>query len=156
MELANKKTVTLISLVIAAIMVVGVFVLAVQGHLGGDTGTLNSAIGKINYNQVMSAVPGIDDAQRQMQQAMQDSQKEFQEKSKDMSDADKQKLQQETQEKLQAKEKELVEPLKKKADDAILAVGKTKGLTVIVNEGAVVYGGVDVTADVQAELKKGK
>ena len=73
-----------------------------------------------------------------------------------MSDADKQKLQQETQEKLQAKEKELVEPLKKKADDAILAVGKTKGLTVIVNEGAVVYGGVDVTADVQAELKKGK
>lgn len=36
MELANKKTVKLISLVIAAIMVVGVFVLVVQGHLGGD------------------------------------------------------------------------------------------------------------------------
>ena len=33
MELANKKTVKLISLVIAAIMVVGVFVLAVHGHL---------------------------------------------------------------------------------------------------------------------------
>ena len=44
--------------------------------------------------------------------------------------------------------------MKKKVDDAIVAVGKTKGLTVIVNEGAVVYGGVDVTADVQAELQK--
>lgn len=35
-----------------------------------------------------------------------------------------------------------------------MAVGKTKGLTVVVNQGAVVYGGLDVTADVTAQLKK--
>ena len=78
---------------------------------------------------------------------------QYNEKSKDMSDADKQKLHEELQKASRIAER-LVDPLKKKVDDAIVAVGKTKGLTVIVNEGAVVYGGVDVTADVQAELQK--
>lgn len=90
----------------------------------------------------------------EMQKAAQDAESQYNEKSKDMSDADKQKLHEELQKGLEDKQKELVDPLKKKVDDAIVAVGKTKGLTVIVNEGAVVYGGVDVTADVQAELQK--
>ena len=142
MELANKKNVKVISLAIAAIMVVGVFVLAVQGkNLGTGDATMNSAIGKVNYNQVMAAAPGLADAQTQLQQAAEDSRKEFEEKSKDMSDADKQKLAAEYQ---------------KEVDDAIVAVGKTKGLTVVVNQGAVVYGGLDVTADVTAQLKKAK
>lgn len=71
-----------------------------------------------------------------------------------MSDADKQKLAAEYQKKLEDKQKELIEPVKKEVDDAIVAVGKTKGLTVVVNQGAVVYGGLDVTADVTAQLKK--
>ena len=148
MELANKKNVKVISLAIAAIMVVGVFVLAVQGK--------NLGTGKVNYNQVMAAAPGLADAQTQLQQAAEDSRKEFEEKSKDMSDADKQKLAAEYQKKLEDKQKELIEPVKKEVDDAIVAVGKTKGLTVVVNQGAVVYGGLDVTADVTAQLKKAK
>lgn len=117
---------------------------------------MNSAIGKVNYNQVMAAAPGLADAQTQLQQAAEDSRKEFEEKSKDMSDADKQKLAAEYQKKLEDKQKELIEPVKKEVDDAIVAVGKTKGLTVVVNQGAVVYGGLDVTADVTAQLKKAK
>ena len=156
MELAHKKNVKVISLAIAAIMVVGVFVLAVQGkNLGTGDATMNSAIGKVNYNQVMAAAPGLADAQTKLQQAAEDSRKEF-EKSKDMSDADKQKLAADYQKKLEDKQKELIEPVKKEVDDAIVAVGKTKGLTVVVNQGAVVYGGLDVTADVTAQLKKAK
>ncbi|WP_281519269.1 OmpH family outer membrane protein [Acidaminococcus timonensis] len=157
MEFAQKKNVKVISLAIAALMVIGVFVLAIQGrNLGGGDATMNSAIGKVNYNQVMASAPGLADAQTQLQQAAEDSRKEFEEKSKDMSDADKQKLAQEYQKKLQDKQKEVLEPVKKEVDDAIVAVGKTKGLTVVVNQGAVVYGGVDVTTDVQAQLKKAK
>lgn len=155
MELANKKNVKVISLAVCAIMVVGIFIVAVQGKgFGGGDDTLNSAIGKVNYNQVISVVPGIEEAQTKMQQEVDADKKEFDEKSKNMSDADKQKLNQEYRKKLEAKQKELMDPLKKKVDDAIVQVGKTKGLSVIVNQGAVVYGGVDVTADVQAELKK--
>ena len=157
MELAHKKNVKVISLAIAAIMVVGIFVLAVQGkNMGGGDATSNSAIGKINYNQVMAAAPGLAEAQTQLQQAAEDSRKELEEKSKDMSDADKQKLAADYQKKLEEKQKELIEPVKKEVDDAIVAVGKTKGLTVVVNQGAVVYGGLDVTADVTAQLKKAK
>ena len=157
MELANKKNVKVISLAIAAIMIVGVFVLAVQGGgFGQDTGTLNSAIGKVNYQQLISAVPGIADAQTEMRKLVEENQKEVEEKTKNMSDADKQKFQAENAKEMQKKEQELVAPLKKKVEEAILSVGKTKGLTVIVNQEAVVYGGVDVTADVQAALKKQK
>jgi outer membrane protein len=100
MEFAQKKNVKVISLAIAALMVIGVFVLAIQGrNLGGGDATTNSAIGKVNYNQVMASAPGLADAQTQLQQAAEDSRKEFEEKSKDMSDADKQKLAQEYQKK---------------------------------------------------------
>ena len=155
-EFANKKNVKVVSLAIAAIFVIGAFAFAVRGAglTGGSGGTTDSAIGKVNYNQLVQAVPGIQDAQVEMQKAAQDAESQYKEKSKDMSDADKQKLHEELQKGLEDKQKELVEPLKKKVDDAIVAVGKTKGLTVIVNEGAVVYGGLDVTADVQAELQK--
>jgi len=157
MELANKKNVKVISLAIAAIMIVGVFVLAVQGSsFGQDTGTMNSAIGKVNYQQLVGSVPGIADAQTEMRKLIEDNQKEMAEKTKNMSDADKQKLQAENAKEMRKKEQELIAPLKKKVDDAILSVGKTKGLTVIVNQEAVVYGAVDVTADVQAALKKQK
>jgi len=157
MELANKKNVKVISLAIAAIMIVGVFVLAVQGSsFGQDTGTMNSAIGKVNYQQLVSSVPGIADAQTEMRKLIEDNQKEMEEKTKNMSAADKQKLQAENAKEMRKKEQELIAPLKKKVDEAILSVGKTKGLTVIVNQEAVVYGAVDVTADVQAALKKQK
>ena len=137
-EFANKKNVKVVSLAIAAIFVIGAFAIAVRGAglTGGSGGTTDSAIGKVNYNQLVQAVPGIQDAQVEMQKAAQDAESQYKEKS------------------IEDKQKELVEPLKKKVDDAIVAVGKTKGLTVIVNEGAVVYGGLDVTADVQAELQK--
>lgn len=155
MELASKKNIKVVALAVCAAMVVGIFVMAVQGkNLGTGDDTLNSAIGKINYNQVISVVPGIEEAQTKMQQEVEANKKEYEEKSKNMSDADKQKLSQEYRTKLENKQKELLDPLKKKVDDAVLQVGKTKGLSVIVNQGAVVYGGVDVTADVQAELKK--
>ena len=63
---------------------------------------------------------------------------------------------QEHQEALQAKEKELLEPLKKKVDEAITSVGKSKGLAVVVDKNTVVYGGLDVTNDVVGALKKMK
>ena len=71
-----------------------------------------------------------------------------------MSDADKQKLHEELQKASRISRKNLSTPLKKKLMTPLSPSARIKGLTVIVNEGAVVYGGVDVTADVQAELQK--
>ena len=90
-EFANKKNVKVVSLAIAAIFVIGAFAIAVRGAglTGGSGGTTDSAIGKVNYNQLVQAVPGIQDAQVEMQKAAQDAESQYKEKSKDMSDADK-------------------------------------------------------------------
>jgi outer membrane protein len=156
MEFANKKNVKVVSLAIAAIFVIGAFAVAVRGAglLGGSGGVNDSAIGKINYGQVMQAAPGLQEAQTEMQKAAQDAQKEFEEKGKNLSEDEKVKLHAEIQKNLEEKGKSLVEPVKKQVDDAIVAVGKTKGLSIVVNERAVVYGAVDVTRDVQLELQK--
>lgn len=157
MELANKKNVKVISLSIAAIFILGMFALGLtQSGLGGNAGNavMESAIGTVNYEELIKTAPGISELQKSMDSEVKTAQTEFAEKSKDMNDGDKQKLMQQYQEQLSSKEKELLEPIKKKVDDAILAVGKKKGLAVVVDKSVVVYGGLDVNADVNAQLKK--
>jgi len=159
MELANKKNVKVISLTIAAIFIVGLFVVGLQQSSfsqmsNGDP--LNSAIGTVNYDELMRNAPGVIDAQNTMRQAVDDSKKDFDEKSKNLSEEEKSKLLQEHQKALQAKEQELLEPLKKKVNDALTSVGKSKGLAVIVDKNTAVYGGLDVTNDVVNALKKQK
>ena len=161
MELASKKNVKVISLIIAAIFMFSFFIIGFdQGSLSqiGNSGSdpLNSAIGTVNYDELMKNAPGILEAQNTMRQAVDDSKKDFDEKSKNLKDDEKTKLLQEHQEALQAKEKELLEPLKKKVDEAITSVGKNKGLAVVVDKNTVVYGGLDVTNDVVNALKKMK
>ena len=158
MELANKKNVKVISLGVAAIFILGLFALGVtQSGIGGSSSSdliMESAIGKVDYQDVMKNAPGTMEVQSSMNSAVETAQKEFTEKSKDMNDSDKQKLMKQYQEELSAKDKELLAPINKKVDAAIIAVGKKKGLAVVVDKGAVVYGGLDVTVDVNAELKK--
>ena len=53
---------------------------------------MDSAIGTVNYNELMKNVPGITEAQSTMRQTMEAEQKEFDEKSKNMNDEEKAKL----------------------------------------------------------------
>lgn len=158
MELANKKNVKVISLSIAAIFILGLFALGLtQSGLGGTSSgnlIMESAIGTVDYQDLIKNAPGTMEVQNSMNSAVETAQKEFAEKSKNMNDSDKQKLMKQYQEELSAKDKELLAPITKKVDAAIIAVGKKKGLAVVVDKSAVVYGGLDVTADVNAELKK--
>lgn len=63
-----------------------------------------------------------------MQKAAQDAESQYKEKSKDMSDADKQKLHEELQKGLEDKQKELVEPLKKKLMTLLSPSARPRGL----------------------------
>ena len=156
MELASKKNVKVISLVIAAIFVIGMFALSLtQSGLSDASGAeSSSAIGVVDRQQLMQTMPGLAEVQNSMRAEVETAQKEFEEKSKDMNDQEKTKLMTEYQEKLGEKQKGLIEPLTKKLDEAISAVGKKKGLVVVVDKPVVVYGGLDVTSDVSNELKK--
>ncbi|MDD4321642.1 MAG: OmpH family outer membrane protein [Acidaminococcaceae bacterium] len=157
MELANKKNVKVISLSIAAIFILGMFALGLtQSGIGGSSSNavMESAIGTVNYQELIQNAPGIGELQNSMNSAVKTAQTEFAEKSKGMNDSDKQKLMKQYQEQLSTKKKELLEPIKKKGDAAIFAVGRKKGLAVVVDKSVVVYGGLDVNSDVNTELKK--
>ena len=62
MELANKKNVKVISLGVAAIFILGLFALGVtQSGIGGSSSSdliMESAIGKVDYQDVMKNAPG--------------------------------------------------------------------------------------------------
>ena len=89
-----------------------------------------------------------------MQTAVQDAQKEFEEKSANMSDQEKNDYYQQTQERLQQKNQELMEPIQQSIEDAVKKVSETKGLSVVLEKSTVVYGGQDITQDVINKINK--
>ena len=64
-------------------------------------------------------------------------------------DADKQQIAMQMQQQLNDKQREIVGPLFQRAQLAIAAVSATRNLSVIVDKRVVIYGGQDITKDVQ-------
>lgn len=158
MDLKDKKNVKLISLAIAAAFIIGMFAMTLtQSGIGSGVASAaasESAVGVVNYQSLIMAVPEVAGVQTAMQEEVKTAQEEFATKSAEMNDTEKQRYSQQLQERLGNKEKELMEPVYAKLDSAIQKVAKRKGLSVVVDKGIVVFGGVDVTAEVSAELAK--
>ena len=91
-----------------------------------------------------------------MKTEIENAQKEFNEKSKTMNDAEKRRYYAQTQERFQNKQKELMDPVMKKIEAAIKKVADKKGLAVVVEKSTVVYGGTDITDEVAKSLQAGK
>ena len=69
------------------------------------------------------------------------------------SDEEKAKAMQQAQMELQQKEQDLISGIQKKIDDAVKQVAEAKGLSVVIDKSAVVYGGQDITDDVMKKFK---
>ena len=69
-------------------------------------------------------------------------------------DQEKQDYYQQSQERLRNKQQELIEPIEQSIKDAVKKTAEAKGLSVVIEQSAVVYGGQDITQDVIAKLKK--
>jgi len=89
-----------------------------------------------------------------MQKASQEAQADFETKSAKMNDQEKSDYYQQTMQRLQQKNEELMEPIEKSIQDAVKSVADKKGLAVVLEKGAVVYGGQDITQDVIKQLSK--
>ena len=84
---------------------------------------------------------------------MEDTQKEMEQKAANMSDQEKQEYANQMRQRVMQKNQELMEPIKQDIDDNIKKVAEAKGLQVVLDKSAVVYGGTDVTQDVINKLK---
>lgn len=157
--LRNPKNVKLVSLFIAAVFVLGCFALSVtQSGFGkiAQAASSESAIGVVNSQLLFSQSPDTKTADTELKKFMEETQKDFNEKSKSMNDQEKQRYFTQCQERIEAKQKELTEPIIKKIEQEIQKVAKKKGLSVVVEKRTVVFGGVDITDEVAKNLQSGK
>ncbi len=149
----EKKQVKIVSILIAVVFVGSVVALALTQTGSGLASAASSSVGVVDYQQIGSQHPQLAQANQDMQAAVDAAQKEFEEQSAGMNDQQKADYYRQTQERLSQKQQELMEPIKKSVDDAVKSVAEAKGLQVVLEKSAVVYGGQDITQDVVNKLK---
>lgn len=151
----QKKTVKIASVLIALVFIGSVVALGVSEYASSGTAfAASSNVGVIDYRQVMSQHPDLVNANTQMQTEVENAKKDFDEKSKNMSEQEKASYYQQTQQRLQQKQQELIEPIQKNIEDTVKKVAEQKGLSVVIDKNAVVYGGQDITQDVVNKVAK--
>lgn len=121
----------------------------------GSVMTADAATGIVNLNKVLANDPAFVQASKKFNQETMKLQAEYDQKSKNMTPAQKQELIKGYQAQLDKKNAELVQPIQKKVDDAVAQIAKEKKLDTIVIPGGYVYGHVDVdiTEDVQKAIR---
>ena len=153
----EQKQIKIFSIAIAVVFVGSVVALALTqmgGLTGGTASAASSSVGVVDFRQVMGQSSDLQDANTKMQLAVEEAKQEFESKSAGMSDEEKGNLYQQTQEKLAQKQQSLIEPIQKKVEAEVKAVAEAKGLQVVIDKGAVVYGGTDITQDVIRKMAK--
>ena len=81
-------------------------------------------------------------------------QKDFDEKTAGMSDEEKQPIYVEMQQQFNEKRVAIEKEMQEKVNKAVKSVADKKGLSLVVEKNAVIYGGVDITKDVTDSMLK--
>ena len=131
-----------------------VFVLALTLGLAGQPGKAYAApetMGVVDYAYLLNNHPDMVKGNEAFKAEQEQAKKDFEAKAATLSDKEKQDLSLQLNQRVEQKRQELLKPIAEKINAAIKAVADQKGLTVILSKASVVYGGVDITAEV---LKK--
>ena len=113
-----------------------------------------AGIGFVDTNAALQSHPKMQKAQLDLRNAGQKAQQYFVSRSQGKSDQEKQQIFAEIQKELNQKESSTMQPIFTDVRKAIQQVRQDLGLDIILEQGAVVDGGVDVTKDVIAKLAK--
>ena len=121
----------------------------------GAMGLADAATGIVNVNAVLSGNAAFQKAGKTVAAEQQKLQKEYNEKSKDMNDADKKALEQKLNQQLAQKENEVMKPIQDNFKAAVEKAAKAKKIDTVVVPGGIIYGTIspDLTEDVKANMK---
>ncbi len=148
-KLATKSK-KLIAVLVAA------FVLTVAGAaVSSATATAApgaSGIGYVDFRLLVAQHPDAAAAQQTIQAAIEQADKDFKEKSANMSDQDKQKLYTQMRQELDAKATSLMVAVEDKVVAAVKEIADKKGLSIVIDKSVAIYGGEDITAEVGKKL----
>lgn len=150
----EKKQVKIVSVLIALVFIGSVVAIALTQSGGIASAAPSGSVGVIDTAAAMSQHPNMQNYQTQLQAAVEDVRKDFETNSANMNDQQKADYYMQCQQKLQQRQEELLAPLESSFNDAVKKVADAKGLSVVIDKGAVVYGGVDITQDVVSRLGK--
>lgn len=151
--LGNKKNVKIFSFAIAGVFIVSIGAMAVLSM--GDTASAapKSNIGVVDQREVISNNSSLAlNYQQKMRDTADQMQKDFDAKSQGMSDADKEKLFEDMQQQFNDKRTNIEKDMEDQVDGAVKTVASKKGLSLVVDKNAVIYGGTDITKDVSDAL----
>lgn len=152
-EMGKKRNVKIFSGVIALVFVLSIAGLAVMQMGNPVNAAPSSNIGVVDTSKLITPDnKDAQEAQKQLQQIAEDSQKQFEEQSANMTDEQKQELYQKMRDEVSKKQEDIYKGIKDKVDTAISNVANTKGLTLVVDKRAVLYGGTDITDQVAKQL----
>nr|WP_092071088.1 OmpH family outer membrane protein [Dendrosporobacter quercicolus]NSL48477.1 OmpH family outer membrane protein [Dendrosporobacter quercicolus DSM 1736]SDM18140.1 periplasmic chaperone for outer membrane proteins Skp [Dendrosporobacter quercicolus] len=146
----EKKQIKLITLAVAAVFILGTVGVAIgqYGTSQASAAANTSKVGVVNHQMLVSQHPDMAKAQEAMQAEVAQAKKDFDEKSANMNDKEQQDYYLQLQQRLNLKQQELIAPVFDKVDAAIKAVADSKGLSIVLDKGNVVYGGQDITDEV--------
>lgn len=113
-----------------------------------------AGIGYVNSNALLQAHPKMQKVQLDMRTAAQKAEESFKSRSAGKTDQEKQQIATELQKEMDQKERAAMQPILSDIMKAIQQVRQEKGLDIILEQGAVVDGGVDVTSAVAQKLAK--
>lgn len=146
MDMFKNSLRKIISSALMTFFLLGVFgLVAVQP---GQSYAAASPIGVVDYGVLLDKHPDTKSANEALKAENEQAKKEFQDKSATLSDQEKQELNAQLLQRVEQKRRELLGPILDKINAAIKEVATAKGLTVVLNKAATVYGGQDITGEV--------
>ena len=151
--LGNKKNVKIFSFALAGVFIASVAAMAVVSM--GDTANAapTSDIGVVDQREVISSNGTLAmDYQQKLKSTADEMQKDFDAKSAGMSDAEKEKLFNDMQ--FNQKRTSIEKDMEDQVTSAVKSVASQKGLSLVVDKSAVLYGGTDITKEVTDALNQ--
>lgn len=113
------------------------------------------AVGYVEMQRALESHPRKASSERALQEFYQAKQREFQERSKNMTAFQRQELDRQLQQQILERRNELLGGLDKELRAAVETVAKQAGVTVVLDRSVVLYGGTDLT-DAVIKVIKGK
>jgi len=150
----GKKQVKIVSLTVAIFFMLGVIGIALSqsGSSVVSAASSSSGIGVVNYQMLFAQHPDTAKAQETIKVEYEQAKTDFDTKSATMNDQQKQEYSAQLQQRLSLRDQELSSAVREKIDAVVKSVADAKGLSVIMDKGTVVYGGVDITEEVGKKI----
>jgi outer membrane protein len=151
----NMESVKRIAVGVIAAVVLGIGAITVtQSTTYAAPANSGATIGYVDMQQIIKNSPDYKSAQTTLATEADTMQKEFDQKSVGLNDAEKKQLFGQYKQRFDLKQQEVMNQVKAKIDTTIKDVATAQGLSVVLDKNSVFYGGKDLTQDVIQKISK--